>query len=211
MILRRTCTQIRLTVRAFHASANASAAAKSQSAPNLTPATSIAAPFPPKSRPPDNDPLYRHPPSALQAGSAVRGVQILKDKPDAIALPDDYYPDWLWQLLDDPQPLEERAAEKREIEKKKEFYLTQRKEERIQKQLIESTKNRAPKLGQKRTLEEKKAVRRKAQNEAWLANREKEYEPMPQFEMPPERNAKYHKRVNKENIKKENYLRGRGM
>lgn len=207
MILRRT----RPIIRALHTSVNAAAAAKPQPAPNLTAATSIASPFPPISRPPDNDPLYQHPPSALKAGAAIKGVQILKDKPEAIALPDDYYPDWLWQLLDDPQPLEERAAEKREIEKKKEFYLAQRKEEQIQKQLKESKKSRAIKPGQKRTLEEKKAVRREAQNEAWLVSREKEYEPMPQFEMPPERIAKYHKRINKENIKKENYLRSRGM
>jgi len=59
-------------------------------------------------------------------------------------------------------------------------------------------------------VEEKKAVRREAQNEMWLVNREKEYD-VPQFEMPPERNAKYHKQLNKKKILDDNYVRARGM
>jgi len=96
------------------------------------------------------------------------------------------------------------------VEKKKEIYLAQLKEEQTEKRLYESMKSRIVKPGEKRTNEEKKAVRREAQNEAWLVNREKEYE-VPQFEMPPERNAKFHRKVNKEKIKQANYLRARGM
>lgn len=30
------------------------------------------------------------------------GLCILKDRPEVVALPDDQYPPWLWDLLDDP-------------------------------------------------------------------------------------------------------------
>lgn len=106
--------------------------------------------------------------------------------------------------------MEDRDASKRDIEKKKEIYLAKLKEKELEKQLFESKRSRVVSPGVKRTEEEKKAVRREAQNEAWRVNREKEYE-VPQYEMPPERSAKYHKKINKQKIKQENYLRARSM
>src|SRR5579859_1937848 len=198
----------RLRPRLFHTSA-ASVYAKSPAAPNVTPSTSTAAPFPAVARPPGNDPTYVHPPSSVKAGAALRGVQLLKNKPEVVALADDFYPDWLWQLLDDPKSVEERISAKRLLEKKKEIYQAQLKEEETKKRLAESMKSRIVKPGEKRTQDEKKAIRREAQNEAWLANREEEYQ-VPQFEMPPERNAKFHRQINREKIKQANYLRARG-
>jgi cytochrome b involved in lipid metabolism len=140
----------------------------------------------------------------------MKGLQILRDQPDIIAQPDDFYPDWLWELLDNPAHVEARAAARRDVEKKKEIYIAQLEEVEIAKRLRESKKQRVVKPGEKRTVEEKKAVRREAQNEMWLVNREKEYD-VPQFEMPPERNAKYHKQLNKKKILDDNYIRARGM
>ena len=209
MILRPTCLRIR-AIRTFHASAQTSAAAKILPTSNITPSTSVNAPFPPKTRPQENDPTYVHPPSSIKAGQSIKGVQILKDQPEIVAQPDDFYPDWLWQILDDPQSVQDRVAAKRGIEKKMDIYIAQLKEEETKKRLLESKKNRNPKSSERRSQEEKKMVRREAQNEGWIVNREKEYD-VPQFEMPPERNVKFHKRINKENIKQENYLRARGM
>jgi len=205
MILRLS----RLRPRAFHSSA-ISTYAKTPVASNATPAKSTASPFPPIARPADNDPTYTHPPSSVKAGTPLRGVQLLKDKPEVVALADDFYPDWLWQLLDDSKSVEDRIQARRLIEKKKEVYLAQLEEQELQKRLAESKKSRIVKPGEKRSEEEKKAVRREAQVEAWLVNREKEYH-VPQFEMPPERNARFHRSVNKEKIKNANYLRARGM
>jgi Mitochondrial ribosomal protein L37 len=211
MILRHFCTRIRSSsIRTFHTSSKTTAASKPLPSSNVTPPTSTAAPFPPIPRPEGNDPDFVHPPSSVKAGAALRGVQLLKNAPEIVALPDDYYPDWLWEFFEDPQSVQDRLAPKQEIEKKKEIYLAQKKEEDAQKQLIESKKSRFLKPGQKRTLEEKQAVRREAQNEAWLLNREKEYE-YPQFEMPPERNRRFHKKIMKDKIKQDNYLRARGM
>jgi len=140
----------------------------------------------------------------------MKGLQILRDQPDIVAQPDDFYPDWLWELLDNPAEVEARAAARRDVEKKKEIYIAQLEEVEIAKGLRESKKQRVVKSGEKRTVEEKKAVRREAQNEMWLVNREKEYD-VPQFEMPPERNAKYHKQLNKKKILDDNYVRARGM
>lgn len=206
MILRHSCLR---QLRTLHTSSRLFAAVAKASPAAVTNASPLA-PFPPKSRPADNDPTYTHPPSSVKAGSPLKNLQLLKDKGDIVALPDDFYPDWLWQLLDEPQSVVDREQAKREIEKKKEIYVAQLNEERTQKQLIESKKSRVVKPGEKRTLEEKRAVRREAQNEAWLVNREKEYD-VPQYEMPPERNVKFHKKINRENIKQENYLRARGM
>jgi len=176
--------------------------------------TSTAAPFPPRTRPPENDPLYKHPPSSLASGKLVKGVQLLKDKPDVVALPDDYYPDWLWQLLEPPEFtfVQDRQAEKKVIEQKKDLYQRQLKDVQTAKQLEISKKNRELKPGQVRTLEEKIQVRRDAQNEAWLVSREKEYEqPVPQWEMSRTYDRKYHKLVRKEKIKQDNYDRARGI
>jgi hypothetical protein len=172
--------------------------------------TSVHNPFPAKARPAENDPTYKHPPSATKAGDLIRNIQILKDQPDIVALPDDYYPDWLWQLLDNPKSVVDREKARQEIIEKKIYYVNQLKLEDQRKRLIESKKRRVVPAGVKRTDEEKQAVRREAQNEAWLENREKEYE-VPQYEMPPERSSSFHKAINKEKIKHENYLRGRGM
>ena len=202
--LRQSC----LRTRTIHTTAFASAA-KTPPAPNTNPA-SATAPFPPKARPPENDPTYVHPPSIIQGGSNLKGVQILKDKAEVIALPDDYYPDWLWQLLDDPKSVEEREAARREVEKKKEIWVRKLEEERREKQLEESKRRRVVPEGVKRTKEEKAAVKRDAQNEAWLLNKERDYE-VPQFEMPPERSARFHKKINKEKIKQDNYMREKGM
>ena len=210
MIPRHVCRRIQPTIRTFHASAKAAAAAKPLPTSNITPSTSVASPFPPIPRPADNDPTYVHPPSSVKAGAVLKGVQLLKDQPEIIALPDDYYPDWLWELFDDPKSVEDRAAAQRAVAEKKEIYLAQRNEEETEKQLIESQKSRLLKLGEKRTKEEKNAMRRANQNEAWLVNREKEYV-SPQFPMPPERNAKFHKKINKKKIKDDNYMRARGM
>jgi hypothetical protein len=206
-VLRQFC----IRVRTIHTSTRFFApVAKRPPTSNQTPPTSTTSPFPPRARPPENDPTYIHPPSSVKAGSAIRGVQILKDKPEVVALPDDYYPDWLWQLLDDPKSVEERQAAKEEVEKKKEIYLRQERDRQLQQRLKESEKRRIVPPGVKRTEEEKKAVRRDAQNEAWIANREKDYD-VPQYEMPPERSSKYHKKINKEHIKQDNYLRERRM
>lgn len=181
-------------------------------ATNQTPKSSVAAPFPPVARPPDNDPNFVHPPSAAVAGSVLKGVQILKDKPEIVALPDDYYPDWLWEFWDDPASVKQRAAARQEIEEKKKLYIRQLKEDAIEKELAKVPKIGLLERGKTRTLEEKYLAQRERHNAAWLLNREKEqlYVP-PQFELPPERSAKYHKKINKEKIKDDNYLRGKGM
>ena len=113
--------------------------------------------------------------------------------------------------MDDPAPTEARKAKTREIEEKKEIYLARIKEEETAKQLIVNRKGREYKFGEpKRSLEEKQAVRRENQNEAWLVNREKEYVTR-QFPMAPERNTKYHKVIRKAKIKEDNYLRTKGL
>ncbi|PWN52284.1 hypothetical protein IE53DRAFT_385289 [Violaceomyces palustris] len=40
--------------------------------------------------------------SAAPQGMVLKGLSILKDKADPVALPDSEYPDWLWKLLEDP-------------------------------------------------------------------------------------------------------------
>jgi hypothetical protein len=207
MILQHSCVRT-LSIRTFHICSKLSSATRPQVTP--IPSTSTSAPFPPKSRPAGNDPLYVHPPSTVKADATLKGIQILKDKPEITALPDDYYPDWLWELLDDPVDVAARATKRRQLEEKKEIYLEQLETTAIAKQLFEAKKSRVVPSGIKRTEEEKKAVRREAQNEVWLLNREREYK-VPQFEMPPERNAKYHKKLNREHILQDNYIRARGM
>lgn len=39
-------------------------------------------------------------PSILKAGTVMKGLSVVKDQPDPIALPDDQYPAWLWGLTD---------------------------------------------------------------------------------------------------------------
>lgn len=129
-------------------------------------------------------------------------------------MPDDYYPDWLWQLLEPPEFsfAHDRMAEKKVIEEKKAHYERQLKVLRTARQMEINNQNRLSKPGQTRTLEERIQVRRDAQNEAWHAKREKEYDhPVAQFDLPREYNRKYHKQLRKEKIKQDNYERARGM
>jgi Mitochondrial ribosomal protein L37 len=142
----------------------------------------------------------------------LKGIQILKDKPEVVALPDDYYPDWLWEIFEDEESVKQRASGRQEIEEKKKIYTRQLKEEAIETEMAKVPKIGLLGLGEKRTEEKRYLARRERLNASWLLDREKEelYEP-PQFEMPPERSAKYHKKINKAKIKNDNYLQGRGM
>src|ERR1700727_970526 len=96
MILRNKCLRT-LSLRTFHTSSSFNVRAPRVVSAAPTPPTSIAAPFPPKTRPEGNDPNYIHPPSSVKAGTAMKGLQILRDQPDIVAQPDDFYPDWLWE------------------------------------------------------------------------------------------------------------------
>ncbi|RUS17235.1 mitochondrial ribosomal protein L37-domain-containing protein, partial [Jimgerdemannia flammicorona] len=40
-------------------------------------------------------------PSSVLKGQPLKGISYLKNAPDPIALADDEYPDWLWDLLDE--------------------------------------------------------------------------------------------------------------
>jgi len=215
MVLRNVCIRIQPSIRTFHTSLKLSAAAKKPPpsklpASNLTPSTSTSSPYPPIPRPPENDPNYVHPPSSVKAGERLKGVQLLKDQPEIVALPDDYYPDWLWELMDDPAATEARKAVPLEIEKKKEIFVAQVKEAETKKRLEENALKRATPAGVTRSPEERIAVRREGQVEAWMANREKEYVTL-QYPMAPERSAKYHKKIRTAKIKEDNYLRTRGL
>ncbi|TPX64477.1 hypothetical protein SpCBS45565_g05872 [Spizellomyces sp. 'palustris'] len=42
-------------------------------------------------------------PSSCKEGTVLKGLNILKDGKDPVALADDAYPDWLWSLLDPPK------------------------------------------------------------------------------------------------------------
>lgn len=42
-----------------------------------------------------------HEPSSLLAGTVMKGLNYMKNKPEIVALEDHEYPDWLWTLLDD--------------------------------------------------------------------------------------------------------------
>src|SRR5580704_3422814 len=89
MILRHSCLRIRTICPSIRQFAAAASKSSKPTSPN-----SIVAPSPLKSRPADNDPNYTHPSSIAKPGIAIKGVQILKDRPEILALPDDYYPDW---------------------------------------------------------------------------------------------------------------------
>ena len=39
-------------------------------------------------------------PSSVPAGAILKGLNFYKNGADPIALPDDEYPDWLWEILD---------------------------------------------------------------------------------------------------------------
>src|SRR5436305_1712821 len=144
MILRNICLRIKPSIRTVHTSTKLLAASSHKSASrktpltNITPSTSTSSPYPPIPRPADNDPNYVHVPSIVKAGEKLKGVQLLKDKPEIVALPDDYYPDWLWELMDDPAETEARKSKTREIEMKKQIYIDRLKEEELKKRLEEN-------------------------------------------------------------------------
>ncbi|WFD18949.1 hypothetical protein MCAP1_001162 [Malassezia caprae] len=48
-------------------------------------------------------------PSLAPAGTVFTGLSIYKDKPDPVALPDHQYPEWLFELLDDPAIKQSKA------------------------------------------------------------------------------------------------------
>jgi len=207
MILRRTCLRVQ-SVRSLQTSSKALAAAAP--AKNISPQAQPPSVKPNPSKPNLHDPLYKHPPSAAVVGTPLKGCQILKDQPEISALSDNQYPDWLWQLLDDPAPVEALKAFRKQEKKKREIYIAQLEEIERQKKLELIDLSQLPKEGEKRTEEERLEAKRNAMNQRWVVNRETEYD-YPQFEMPPERNRKYHKAIRKEKIKQDNYLRAKGL
>jgi len=199
------------SLRSFQTSSKA-LADPAASKPVTTPARPTSVNVNP-SRPnlPHHDPLYNHPPSSAKTGTTLKGCQILKDKAEIIAGPDHHYPDWLWQLLDDdPAPLEAIKAFRREEQKKREAYVAGLEAIEREKKLEEIEISARPTDGKKRTEDEKWEARRNALNQKWLVNRETEYD-FPQFEMPQDRNRKYHRAIRKEKIKMDNYLRAKGL
>ncbi|KAI5299238.1 hypothetical protein KEM55_002412, partial [Ascosphaera atra] len=40
-----------------------------------------------------------HGPSTVPAGTPLKGINYLANKPEIVALPDEEYPDWLWNLV----------------------------------------------------------------------------------------------------------------
>ncbi|KAI8812164.1 mitochondrial ribosomal protein L37-domain-containing protein [Cladochytrium replicatum] len=40
------------------------------------------------------------PPSSVAAGTILQNINIMKDGADPVALPDEQYPEWLWDLID---------------------------------------------------------------------------------------------------------------
>jgi len=206
MILRQTCLRLQ-SIRNLQTSAKALAAGAA--APSPSRPTSVNGNIP-KPNLPQNDPLYTHPPCSVKAGTQLKGCQIIKDKPEIVAAPDEHYPDWLWQLLDDPAPVEALKVFRKEEQRKRKAYVAQLEEEERKKKLEAIEFGRMSKPQGKRTEIEKWEARREAQNQAWLVNREKEYE-YAQFEMPPERNKKFHRPARKEKIKQDNYLRAKGL
>ncbi|WRT64743.1 uncharacterized protein IL334_001677 [Kwoniella shivajii] len=55
--------------------------------------------------------------SSVPAGTTLTGLSILKDKPDPVALEDDQYPPWLWNLLEDTSKAHKVAENNVELHK----------------------------------------------------------------------------------------------
>ncbi|CAO1627938.1 unnamed protein product [Sympodiomycopsis kandeliae] len=55
-----------------------------------------------KKAPATSAPSPAHIPSSCPAGTPLNGLAILKEGPDVIALPDNEYPSWLWDLAVEP-------------------------------------------------------------------------------------------------------------
>jgi large subunit ribosomal protein L54 len=51
----------------------------------------------------------------MKAGTVMKGLSILKDTPDPIALPDEEYPPWVWTLTDAVKSAETNDKEKATI------------------------------------------------------------------------------------------------
>ena len=80
--IRASCSSLRLAPGSrTYASASASTSASSSASAPAEPTTL---------------------PSAAPPGTVLKGVSILKDKADPVALQDHEYPSWLFKLLDDP-------------------------------------------------------------------------------------------------------------
>ncbi|RGB42291.1 mitochondrial ribosomal protein L37-domain-containing protein [Rhizophagus diaphanus] len=50
-------------------------------------------------------------PSSVPAGTILKGLNFYKDGADPIALPDDEYPNWLWEILDKEKDEQLRSNE----------------------------------------------------------------------------------------------------
>ncbi|KAG0233478.1 39S ribosomal protein L37, mitochondrial [Actinomortierella wolfii] len=49
-------------------------------------------------------------PSSAPEGTVLKGINYMKDGKDPVALPDDAYPDWLWEI-NDPEYRKARIAD----------------------------------------------------------------------------------------------------
>ncbi|OAX80012.1 hypothetical protein ACJ72_05664 [Emergomyces africanus] len=97
------CTTLppyRQSVRQYSAPASD---APSPPQPSSAPSITLAGVAPPSSRTPpapkDNEPPRAR--SGTPAGTKLKGLNYLKNKPEVFALEDSEYPDWLWGLLDE--------------------------------------------------------------------------------------------------------------
>lgn len=48
--------------------------------------------------PPEGPPRRLHPQSTAPAGTVLKGLNYMKNKPEVLALEDTEYPEWLWNL-----------------------------------------------------------------------------------------------------------------
>lgn len=55
-------------------------------------------------------PAVERPPSSCPAGTKLNGLNYFKNKPDVFAKEDSEYPDWLWDLLEDPKKQGKRES-----------------------------------------------------------------------------------------------------
>ncbi|WVQ83267.1 hypothetical protein IAT38_005406 [Cryptococcus sp. DSM 104549] len=85
---------------AFATIARASASKRIAQLPRSTP--SITAPF--SSSAVARAVVLKKSLSSVPEGTVLRGLSVLKDKPDPVALPDAQYPEWLWTLATDDAP-----------------------------------------------------------------------------------------------------------
>jgi Mitochondrial ribosomal protein L37 len=211
MLLRRTCQRLPPLMRSIHLSPRR--CAKTEPSKDSQPVSQDhrKASFPPSQIPRDNDPKYKHPPSALKAGQIVKGVQILKDTPEIPAMPDEFYPDWLWELFDDPQETAVRKAPRAALERKKQQYVYEKAEEMNALELKLARTKDYPTREHKDWGSWDERNKRMAHSAAiFKAERELEYE-YNQIPLDPELNAKYYSEPRREKIKQDNYIKSRGV